>query len=634
MGLLRKGLRALLRGDISKIQDWFVEQIRTQLGEETVVEEIETPSWMTSTGQQTIVRHTRIDANRFEGRESEWVSILPSLSFSIESPERFDRVDFPVINASSALEVTVEGRFSTESGGVIADTATLTNRQSRDVGFSVPVSIASEEPVHEVEVDITVEYRHSLRNISSLLKREKEYKPWLELRPGQPAPRPTDTSQSPIFLISIDALRFDRQDELEPLISSFEGDATIPSEPRTQGHWTPVSHGCMFTGLHPGEHGFIGTYGDGWPQPIHRNATTLPEILSDQLYKCSALVCNPNILPEWGFGRGFHRYQLKKLQELPDGKNDAAEQVNTIIDWVDRDVREGSNNLFYFLHILDPHTPAVPPFPFQNVSDTDIDSIFEYAQTSADVKDYVEILEEGLDIDDDLIDIAIQTYDETVAYTAEQVARLIEHLKRRDIYDDALIIITGDHGEEFGERNFHNHNSLYDANIRPFTLVKPPVDASWTVPEHTNTIDFLPTIARTVGESPPTHCQGTAWQNELGNREPRIIERIHWDWYNVSVEEDGVKAIFTYPSNHKERPPKAVIEDGPVVEEYYRLAQVREGRYEQCKSEISQERRQLFLDRAESFIATTHLETGDNTATSNQTVPEDVEDRLDQLGYK
>lgn len=634
MDLFRKGLRALLRGNISKIQGWFVEQSRTQLGEETVVEEHETPSWLPSAAQQTIVRNTRIGGDRFEGQESEWVSILPGLSFSIESPEAFDRIDFPVINASSALEVTVEAQFSTESDEIITDTATLTNHQSRDVGFSVPVSIVSEKPVHEAEIEITVEYRPSLRNISSLLKREKEYKPRLQLRPGQPAPRPTDTSHPPIFLISIDALRFDRQDELEPLISSFEGDATIPDEPRTQGHWTPVSHGCMFTGLHPGEHGFIGTYGDGWPQPINRNTTTLPEILSEQLYKCSALVCNPNILPEWGFGRGFHRYHLRKIKRLPPRDNDAAAQVNTIIDWIDRDVREGSNNLFYFLHILDPHTPAIPQLPSENPSATNIDAIYEYAHASSDIKDYVKILEEGLDIDDDLSDIAVQTYNETVNYTAEQVSRLIEYLKKRDIYDDAFIIVTGDHGDEFGERKFHGHNSLYDANIRPFTLVKPPADASWTVPEHTNTIDFLPTIARTVGESPPTHRQGTAWQNEPGNREPRIIERIHWDWYNVSVEEDGVKAIFTYPSNHKERPPKAVVEDGPVVEEYYRLAQVREGRYEQCTAELSSERQQSFLDIAESFITTPHLEMGDSTAPSNQTVPEGVEDRLKELGYR
>lgn len=70
-------------------------------------------------------------------------------------------------------------------------------------------------------------------------------------------------------------------------------------------------------------------------------------------------------------------------------------------------------------------------------------------------------------------------YSKSVKYTSEQIARLLRYLKTQELFDESLIIVTGDHGEEFGERGFFSHSSLYDMNIRPFMAVKPPVDSSW-----------------------------------------------------------------------------------------------------------------------------------------------------------
>ena len=67
-------------------------------------------------------------------------------------------------------------------------------------------------------------------------------------------------------------------------------------------------------------------------------------------------------------------------------------------------------------------------------------------------------------------------YNGGVGYTDHQVGRLLETIKDLDIYDDALIILTNDHGEEFWDHGGwqHGHN-LHNELIAAPLIVKLPV---------------------------------------------------------------------------------------------------------------------------------------------------------------
>ena len=72
-------------------------------------------------------------------------------------------------------------------------------------------------------------------------------------------------------------------------------------------------------------------------------------------------------------------------------------------------------------------------------------------------------------------------YDEELLGVDRLIGQLVEELKGRDLYDDTLIVVTADHGEEFGEHGgyFHGH-SLHDELLRVPLVWKPP--ASWEAP--------------------------------------------------------------------------------------------------------------------------------------------------------
>jgi hypothetical protein len=74
-----------------------------------------------------------------------------------------------------------------------------------------------------------------------------------------PTISPTEPAASPIFLISVDAWRYDHVDAFQPLLDFLGSAATVPDEPRTQGFFTTPSHASMFTGVHPGDYGRVTT---------------------------------------------------------------------------------------------------------------------------------------------------------------------------------------------------------------------------------------------------------------------------------------------------------------------------------------------------------------------------------------
>ena len=58
----------------------------------------------------------------------------------------------------------------------------------------------------------------------------------------------------------------------------------------------------------------------------------------------------------------------------------------------------------------------------------------------------------------------ISTYDAELRSVDEAFGRLVEFLRDEGLYDNAIIVLTSDHGEEFGEHGFvgwHSH-TLYD----------------------------------------------------------------------------------------------------------------------------------------------------------------------------
>ncbi|WP_246988690.1 sulfatase-like hydrolase/transferase [Halorientalis marina] len=423
-----------------------------------------------------------------------------------------------------------------------------------------------------------------------------------------------------MFLISIDSLRYDYLDALDPVLRALGDETIVPTEPRVQGTATQQSHGSMLTGTHPSIHGLA-------HDTIDAGLPTIAELLAADQYRCSACVSTGNLSPGFGFDRGFHRYEHQEMDWETRVFN-ARSIVDTAIDWLETDLEAG-HRVFQFIHLFDAHYPYTPSPPVSTESNIDFDLSDRTLSLAAELQD---TQMEPIDVaDTPLLEGDVErwqrNYRRSLRYIADQLTHFVHVLGQQGILDESLVILTGDHGEEFFEHGYVFHNSLHDENIRPGMAIKPPLSAEFTVPDRPDAVDFMPTIATLAGIETPAVCGGQAWQ-QSDRATDRITERLTPDAYQIAVELQGEKAIFTYESNYPAPPTDEQIADGPREIEYYELRG--EVPREQSMPTPTVATEEAFRDVAERHIGASRRERVGDT----KTVSESVKRRLSELGYK
>jgi arylsulfatase A-like enzyme len=117
-------------------------------------------------------------------------------------------------------------------------------------------------------------------------------------------------------------------------------------------------------------------------------------------------------------------------------------------------------------------------------------------------------------ITDDEASETLMLYDEEVAGVDREVARIWTALERSDRYDEALIILTADHGQEFWEHNgvTHGGKGMYDEVISVPLEVKLPASAArltrGAIGRVVPLVDLYPTVADVLGFAAPRHVRG------------------------------------------------------------------------------------------------------------------------------
>jgi arylsulfatase A-like enzyme len=81
-----------------------------------------------------------------------------------------------------------------------------------------------------------------------------------------------------------------------------------------------------------------------------------------------------------------------------------------------------------------------------------------------------------------------------------QVGRVIEHLERSGLIEDTVVLITGDHGESFGDHGLTHHGkSLYEAQVRTLGLLRVPGVSARIVEQPVGHRDFGVTVMNLLG---------------------------------------------------------------------------------------------------------------------------------------
>ncbi len=158
---------------------------------------------------------------------------------------------------------------------------------------------------------------------------------------------------------------------------------------------------------------------------------------------------------------------------------------------------------FMFLHYWDPHTPYLPPAPFDRMfyqgdeKDPRHRSMDPVWQSPWFARYFQEWLPGVTDIE-----FVKAQYDAEVAYADACVGRVLHAMERRGLLDDTLLIIGSDHGEELDDhRMWFDHHGLYDTNVRVPLLVRAPgrIPAGQTVGNQVSLLDVTPTVLDLIG---------------------------------------------------------------------------------------------------------------------------------------
>nr|WP_157208989.1 sulfatase [Mariniflexile maritimum] len=106
----------------------------------------------------------------------------------------------------------------------------------------------------------------------------------------------------------------------------------------------------------------------------------------------------------------------------------------------------------------------------------------------------------------------------------DNVARLIEFLKKEGLYENTIIVYTGDQGFMLGEHDYIDKRWMYDESMRmPFFVRYPKmIKAGQRTDAIINNTDFAPTIIELAGGTPPEKMQGHSFEKILKTgKEPK-----------------------------------------------------------------------------------------------------------------
>ncbi len=321
-----------------------------------------------------------------------------------------------------------------------------------------------------------------------------------------------------IILISLDCLRKDHvgcysnRPDFTPCIDKFSQDGVIFENAFVQIPFTLPSHMSMLTGFYPDVTGLVPkdrilTLKEvinwrGYQKVLNSNISTLAEVLKKNGYQTIGFASSVWLKGDFGFDRGFDIYQLKGAGDFL-----YAPIINrAVIKWL-QNYNPQKGPFFLFLHYYDPHMdsegeiqnslPYYSPEKFRKRFAPGADSENWCSPEGKCATEFLFYLEnKGIHLDERKRKHLMALYDSGIAYLDTQLRILFEELKRQKVYDNSLIILTSDHGVEFGEHGKYIHNQTYDENIRVPLMIKFPhgLYQGRKVDFFVETVDFLPTI--------------------------------------------------------------------------------------------------------------------------------------------
>ncbi|HEX6087593.1 MAG TPA: sulfatase-like hydrolase/transferase, partial [Thermoanaerobaculia bacterium] len=331
------------------------------------------------------------------------------------------------------------------------------------------------------------------------------------------------SSETPVILISIDTLRSDHlpaygYDRVStPHLDALRADSILYERAYSHCPLTLPSHATMFTGLLPSANGVRDNVG----YRVEARVPTLAELLKKNGYATGAAISAFVLRRESGMGRGFDFYDddveaLGKADAIGYVQRAGGETVAAAEQWLDKVEKDP---FFLFVHLYEPHTPYTPPEPYR--------SQYKLA------------------------------YDGEIAHVDQIVGNFLDSLKRRGLYDKALIVLTSDHGEGLNDHGEEEHGIfLYREALQVPLMVKLPNQrkSGESVKAPVQLVDIFTTIMEQTATPMVKHDQHARSLVALTEEAPSrpiyaesYYPRLHFGWSDLHSLIDGDRHFIRAP---------------------------------------------------------------------------------------
>lgn len=266
-----------------------------------------------------------------------------------------------------------------------------------------------------------------------------------------------------------------------PVLDVLARESLVFPQATSTSCWTIPGHASLFTGLLPSEH-----HADEVSLRLGPEVPTLAAALRDAGYLTAGVSCNDLVSASTGLTAGFeHFVELRDLRRdrrrealsrarrtlrrdpADHGAEAATRVARSIIDETPR-----SRPLCLFVNYLEPHLPYQPPAAHTRGFLPEGETLARARGINQSPLDFAagSLVHPPADL------AALRAlYRAAIHYNDRQVGRLLDALRRRGRFDDTLVVITSDHGENIGDHGLMDHQySLHDTVLRVPLLVRVP----------------------------------------------------------------------------------------------------------------------------------------------------------------
>jgi arylsulfatase len=413
-----------------------------------------------------------------------------------------------------------------------------------------------------------------------------------------------------IILLSADALRADHLScygyhrETSPVLDNLAEESIRFTNAYSASSHTREAVPALLTGEYPDV---------AVDSEYHLASDTVASALSEEGFATAGFHSNPFVSRAYGFDQGFdvfdddlHLGQHKlialaqrALDKLRNRHYARAEEINErSLQWLDS--LDDGECYFVWNHYMDTHGPYEPPSEYatlwanHGLSGRDAQSLYQRA------------IDEPDSITDDERQLLLDLYDAEIRYNDEYIGQFLNTLRERGLLEESLVIVTADHGDAFGEHGYYEHpRYLHDEITHVPLFVRPPGGGDGDVDEPASTLDVAATIEDAVG------C-------DTGS-EGESLFAAPWDDRTVFLQargEDGDSSIRRYSLRESE--------GACFCQRDLELDALEFG---ECT-----ERR--LRSKLENHVNERILRKDNRRSDKSDVVDEEIERRLDALGYK